>query len=207
MCMITVCFSWLIHYHACACCWSVHISVLMWPIKQIISLSGLLFKACVPSWQHSNAAACLADCFWTLTSLWKVGNNLCYKSNNPLILAPLRKSVNSHSISLLRVKKCNTGFLPSVVTLIITYKDQMGNISYLSFTLYVATCSDFLSPCKGITGDICDIFTVIHHKMTTICHHKLREHALLWQQTLQSQCPLKFLFWTRVTVFHVHFST
>lgn len=49
----------------CACCLSVHISVLMWPVKQIINATGPVFKACDPSWQQSEAA-CLADSVFEL---------------------------------------------------------------------------------------------------------------------------------------------
>lgn len=47
----------------CASRLSVHISVLARAIKQIISVSVLVFKASDPSWQQSNDAACLADRF------------------------------------------------------------------------------------------------------------------------------------------------
>lgn len=93
--LLSLCVDWFTIMPVCVCvrCLSVHPSALMWSIIWVCVCVWSHF--CDPSRRQCSAAARLADCLWTLTSLRKVCNNLSYNSikKKPVSAAPHLRSI------------------------------------------------------------------------------------------------------------------
>ena len=148
------------------------------------------------------------------TLFWWIETFICAKTNQqsgPVCFSQKKKSTSTglsqqHS----RVSAKHWWVHLIIFTYIILKKYNKQTILRQNFSSTQTRC--FMVFICRVKGEIFHIFTVINHKITTICHQRLRKYVKFRcflcsdSNILCSVSPLKFLFQARiffVSLFHV----